>query len=90
MAAPQRWTEEDDLTLRLVLEEADGKASWGQVTKRAFPDGKHTKKDCQDVRSSSLSVSAGFALAKDSACGVGRAYAPRGSLGMRCGEPGEC
>jgi hypothetical protein len=56
MAAPQRWTEEDDLTLRLVLEEADGKASWGQVTKRAFPDGKHTKKDCQDVRSSSRSV----------------------------------
>ncbi|BGP26519.1 transcriptional activator Myb [Rhodotorula toruloides] len=48
MAAAPKWTEEDDLTLRLVLEEADGKASWGNVVKRAFPDGKHTKKDCQD------------------------------------------
>lgn len=50
MAATPRWTEQDDLKLRLVLEEADGKASWGEVVKRAFPDGKHAKKDCQDVR----------------------------------------
>ncbi|BGP10163.1 hypothetical protein JCM10049v2_006046 [Rhodotorula toruloides] len=48
MAATPRWTEQDDLKLRLVLEEADGKASWGEVVKRAFPDGKHAKKDCQD------------------------------------------
>ncbi|BGP34151.1 hypothetical protein JCM10296v2_005966 [Rhodotorula toruloides] len=48
MAATPKWTEEDDLKLRLVLEEADGKASWGEVVKRAFPDGKHAKKDCQD------------------------------------------
>ncbi|GAA5969514.1 hypothetical protein JCM11641_008139 [Rhodosporidiobolus odoratus] len=42
------FTSEDDLALRSALEKGDGKLSWTQISKNAFPDGRYSKQDCVD------------------------------------------
>jgi hypothetical protein len=43
------WTPEDDLKLRTSLEEGEGRISWTEIARRAFPDGEHDKADCTEV-----------------------------------------
>ncbi|KAL8293024.1 hypothetical protein RQP46_000718 [Phenoliferia psychrophenolica] len=47
MAMPaEPWTEHDDSRLREQLERGNGKVSWAELTRLAFPEGKYTKQDC--------------------------------------------
>lgn len=44
------WDETDDVRLREALERGDGKKTWSQIARDAFPDGAFGKADCQAVR----------------------------------------
>ncbi|GAA5961968.1 hypothetical protein JCM8115_001631 [Rhodotorula mucilaginosa] len=41
------WDETDDVRLREALERGDGKKTWSQIARDAFPDGAFGKADCQ-------------------------------------------
>lgn len=42
----ERWTDHDDGRLREQLERGNGKVSWAELTRLAFPEGKFSKQDC--------------------------------------------
>ncbi|KAK4701204.1 hypothetical protein P7C70_g5028, partial [Phenoliferia sp. Uapishka_3] len=44
----ERWTDGDDEDLKEQLERGDGKVSWAELTRLAFPNGKFSKQECID------------------------------------------
>lgn len=49
------WDDTDDVRLREALERGDGKKTWSQIARDAFPNGDFGKVECQAVRSSRTS-----------------------------------
>lgn len=47
MNLPQ-WTEQDDARLKTHLERAEGKVTWAELSRNAFPDGRFNKVECSE------------------------------------------
>lgn len=51
------WDKTDDVRLREALERGDGKKTWSQIARDAFPDGAFGKAECQAVSLEQLAFS---------------------------------